>query len=397
MKQSRRPAFVFLSVIATALFDGVMGYMVPAIRARFSLTLTEAGLFSTMQSVGFFAAMLLCFCVFSALNKPRVMAASLLLLGVCLAGLAAAPSVALLCILFFFTGMCNNTVDTLSNAVLADFTPDAKSRHIGLLQALFSVAGAVSPYFALLLGSDYVSVFFMLSAVSLVSLAVFALGLRRPIRKPWLLNPQGFGAMGKVTQLIKVRGVPILMALSFLSIFVQISLTYFMSSYMQDIAHSETAGAFAVCVLYTGALVGRLAFVRLSRRVNPYRIMAVYNTLAALGIVAMLLADGVTAVALLAFLPGFGLSANFPGIIVEACVLVPEDTSAASALMFFGVNSAVLVAPPIMGAVGDIYNIGVAFAMCAAVLVPVIAISAVLSRNAVRCQSMQASAQMAQF
>jgi|GEM_PF-1840257 Arabinose efflux permease len=387
MKQSGRPVFAYPSVVAVALYYAVLGYMVPAIRTRFSLSLTEVGTFSTMQAVGAFAALLLCFCVFSALNKPRVMAVSLLLLSLSLVGLAIAPSKWVLCTLFLLTGIFVNTVDMLSNAVMADLAPDAKSRHIGLLQALFSAAGAAAPYFALLLSGDYVVVFFGLCAFALASLAVFGFGLRPQIRQPWLQYPQGFGALGKAVRLFKVRGVLPAVGLSFLGMFVQVSLCYFLSSYVQDLPNAAGASALAVCMLYTGALIGRLVYVRISRRAGPYRIMAAYNALALAGLIAMLLVRDAAVAGLMALLPGFGLSANFPGLVVETCGLVPHDTSAASALIFFGVNIAECAAPPIVGLVGDAAGLGMAFALCAGLLVPVIAVSALLARKAGRCQN----------
>ncbi len=391
MKQSSRPIFVYPSVIAVAIYYAVLGYLTPVMRVRFSLTLAEAGLFLTMQSAGFIVSLLLCFSVYSALNKPRVMAASLLALSFCLAGLAITPSMFVLCALFFFSGVFLNTIDTLSNAVMADLAPGLKSRNIGLLQALFSGVGAVAPYFALLLGNDYATVFLALGAFALASFAVFALGLRSPMRQPWLINPQGFGTVGKMVRLFKVRGVPAVMILGFLGMFVQVAFIYFLSSYVTDVTKAADSGAFAVCMLYTGALLGRLVYVYIARRFGTYRILLAYNALAVLGIAAMLLTRDITAMGLLALLPGFGLSANFPGLMVKACNLVPDDTSAAAALIFFGDNSAAFIAPPVVGAVGDTANLSVAFALCAALLVPVIAAAAVFSYKAAHSANVPSS------
>ncbi len=383
MKHAGKPVFVYPSVVAIALYYAVLGYLIPAIRTRFDLSLLEAGLFSTMQSVGFFISLLLCFCVFGALNKPRVMAASLLLSALCLAGLAVAPSVALLCALFLFTGIFTNILDTLSNAVIADLAGETRGRHIGLLQALFSAAGAAASYFALLLGGEYTVVFVVLAMLSAVSLLPFTLGLRGEMRRPWLQSPQGFLSLRKVARLVRVRGVMPVVTAAFVGIFVQISLTFFLSSYVGD---ADGAGAFALCMLYSGALAGRLVFSRLSRRVDSCRIMAVGNALALAGIVTLLLVRDATLIGLVALLPGFGLSANFPGLIVRACGMLPEDSAAASALIFLGVNTAACTAPPLVGFVGDTLGLHTAFALCAALLVPMILLSVWLgSRHPTGC------------
>lgn len=382
MKQKNRPVFVYPSVFAVALYSAVLGYMIPAMRLKFSLSLAAAGLFSTMQSIGFFIAMLLCFCVFAGLNKPRVMASLQLAFALCLAGLALAPSLWVLCVLFLFTGLFANAIDMLSNAVIADLAPDTKGRHIGLLQALFSAISAAAPFFALLLGGDYATVFFGLSALALASLALFVPGLHTEIRRPMLQCPQSLGTVRKAMRLWKVHGVPVAVVISFLALFVQLSLMYFLSSFTADISDAPLAGAFVLCMFYVGAMVGRLVFVRISRRINAYRIMAVYDALALAGIAAMLMVNDITVLGLLALIPGFGLSANFPGLMVEACNLVPDDTAAASALIFVGVNTAALAAPPLVGLMGDSLGLGAAFTVCGALLVPVIALSIWMGRKA---------------
>lgn len=381
MKQSSKPIFVYPSVITVALYYAVLGYLIPAMREKFSLSLAEAGLFSTMQSIGYFVALALCFCVFPALNKPRVMAASLVIFTLCLVGMAVVPAMWMLCALFFFTGIFVNTIDSLSNAVMADLAPDAKGRHIGLLQALFSAIGAAAPYFGLLLGGDYVIVFFCLAAFALLTLAPFGFGLRTEMRRPMLQNPQGFRTVIKVFQLFKLRGVPAVAILALLIMSVQVIPAFFLSSYVKTFSLDPGMGALALCMLYTGAMLGRIIFAHISRRIDPYRIMVVYNTLALAGMAALALTPDATAICLLALLPGFGMSANFPGLVVEACGLIPDDSAAASALIFLGVNAAVLISPPLIGLVGDHLGLQAAFAISGSLLIPVIIMSARLAKH----------------
>ncbi len=381
MKQSSKPGFVYPSVVTIALYYAVLGYLIPAMREKFSLSLAEAGLFSTMQSIGYFVALALCFCVFPALNKPRVMAVSLVAFTLCLAGMAAVPAMWMLCAIFFFTGIFVNTIDSLSNAVLADLAPDTKGRHIGLLQALFSAIGAAAPYFGLLLGGDYAIVFLCLAAFGLLTLAPFGFGLRSEMRRPMLQNPQGFRTVVKVFRLFKKPGVPSLAILSFLIMSVQVVPAFFISSCVKSLSGDSGAGALALCMLYTGAMAGRIIFSRISRRIDPYRIMVVYNILALAGMAALVFTQDVTTFCLLALVPGFGMSANFPGLVVEACGLIPDDSASASALIFLGVNLAVLVTPPLAGLAGDSLGLQAAFAICSIPLIPVIIMSARLTRH----------------
>lgn len=373
MKKSSRTAFVYPSVIALALFYVILGYIVPEIRARFSLSLAGAGLLSTLLSAGTVVTVVLSICLYSALNKPFIMAVGLLGLAVGLTCLALAPSAFVLCILFFIIGIFSNTIDTLSCAIMADVAGGSTSRHIGLLQAMFSAAGVAGPLLLLLGG--YKNIFFGLSLFAFASVLFFTFGLRREIRKPILQRPQCFGTVGKAVKLFKVRGVPPLVIMSFLAMFVQNSLGYFLSSYAVSLSDKAGIGAYALCILYFGAMTGRISFAHLSRRFNTFSILIVFNALALIGIATMLLTNGVVLFCILAFVPGFGLSVNFPGFVVEACGLVPDDTTSASALIFLGANFACVAAPPIVGAAGDAFGLRVAFLLCSVILIPLIIMS----------------------
>lgn len=373
MKKSSRTTFVYPSVIALALFYAILGYIVPEIRTHFSLSLAGAGLFSTLLSAGTVVTVILSICIYAGLNKSLVMTVGLAGLALCLFGLAAAPSVWILCVLFFVIGIFSNTIDTLSCAIMADLAGDSKSRHIGLLQALFSAAGIAGPL-VLLLGG-YQNVFFGLSIFALVSMLFFAFGLRTEIRKPMLQRPECFGSIGKAVKLFKVRGVPPVVIMSFFAMFVQVSLAYFLSSYAASLTDEAGIGAYALCILFFGAMTGRILFAHLSRHFNTFYILIIYNALALVGIAAMLLTSDVTLFCIFAFVPGFGLSANFPGLVVEACGLVPDDTTAASALIFLGANFASVAAPTIVGAAGDAFGLRIAFVLCSVMLIPLILMS----------------------
>ncbi len=382
MKQNAKPYFVYPPVATLALYASVIGSLIPAIRSAFpGLTLTAAGFFSTLQSIGTALSVILCFCVFSALNKARIMAICTMLLAVTVVLFGVNNVLLLLYVLLFFIGLFNNIVDTLSNAVLADLTPQRKGFHIGLLQALWAAAGAAGPYFSILLGSEYPPVFIGLGIIMAISGIVFTAGLRREVRMPFMQQRENFGALGKLIRTIKQKGVALIVLTSFFNAFVQVSMIMFITSYILGIGGGPYHSAFALCMIFVGTLAGRVIYARLSGRLAIRTIMMASNALAIAGYAAMLLCPDPAWAGILAIIGGIGIAPNFPGLVVEACHIVPDDTASGTALVFLGYTVACFAAPPVIGAIGDAAGLQMALLAATSVLLIVVALSSFLRRQ----------------
>ena len=72
MKKPARQLFVFPTLMVLALYTTALGFLAEPLQKMFGFTLAEVGLFSTMQSIGSGVALVLCFCIFSAMNRSRV-------------------------------------------------------------------------------------------------------------------------------------------------------------------------------------------------------------------------------------------------------------------------------------------------------------------------------------
>ncbi len=376
MKQSAKPYFVYPPIGALALYSSVLGSLIPAIRAAFpELTLASAGLFSTLQSLGTALSVVLCFCLFSALNKVRVMALCQLVLTICLLLFGLNSILLLLYTLLFFIGLSSNIVDTLSNSVLADIEPRRKSFHINMLQALWAAAAAAGPWFALGLGSTYQPVFIGLCVIAAVAGIVFALGLKHELRLRFIQQRNNFGALDKLVRTVKMKGMGLLLALSVANAFVLVSISYFLSSYVVGIGGSNVDAAFALSMLYVGTLLTRLIYAPLSHRVPARTVMLAANAIAIAAFTALAFCTDVTGVGILACIGGIGTAVNFPSTLVHACSLVPNDTASGSALVFLGFTLATFVAPPLIGAVGDAAGLQTAMLCATSLLLVVIALA----------------------
>lgn len=373
MKQSAKPYFVYPPIGALALFASVMGALIPTIRDAFpGLTLASAGLFSTLLSVGTALSVILCFCLFSALNKVRIMALCQFFLAVCLLLFGINSVLPVLYALLFFIGLSTNIVDTLSNSVLADIEPRRKAFHINMLQALWAASATAGPWITLVLGGTYPPIFIALSVVVAAAGTAFVFGFKQELRHPFIQKRENFGSLTKLVRTLKIKGMGLLLSISFFNAFVLVSISYFITSYILSIGGDSLHAMFALSMLFAGALLGRVVYAPLAHRIAPRTIMLFANAISLAAFAGLTFCPGITGAGLLACIGGIGTAVNFPSTLVHACALVPKDTASGSALVFLGFTLATFIAPPLIGAIGDAAGLRLAMLCAASLLIVVI-------------------------
>lgn len=374
MKQATKPYFVYSPVMALALYVTVLGYMIPVLRDAFSLTLAQAGLFSTLQSVGAALSVLLCFTVFSALNQARIMAFCSFALSVVIVLIGFSHVLIIIYALFLLLGFFNNVTDTLSNSLIADLSPQKKSYHIGLMQALWSALGAAGPFFAMLLGSNHTPVFLGLGVFTALCALVFALGLRSEIALPMMQKRHNIGGLSKLLRTLKRKGVKRYLAAGVLNSVVQLTVIYFVASFVAECGGSELQSALALSAYFFGSMLGRLSYAKSLHRFASRKVLPIASAIALAAIAIMLFNTEPVIICVMAGIGGFGLSMNFPAFIVELCGIVPDDTAAASSLVFLGYTLACFIAPPFFGALGDALGLQTSMLIALTLLLPLILI-----------------------
>jgi len=380
MKRLPKQLYLYPTEMMLALYLTVLGYMIPVIRETFDLSLTAAGLFSTLQSIGLFVALILCFCVFSGLNKARVITVSMVLLSLCMVLLGLNRVVFVLYVLFFFIGFFNGVSDTLQNALIMDLSAHKPKFYTGLLHALWATAGVAGPYFALALRGDYTNAFVALGIVTAAATMLLIFGFRGSIRKPLLQSRAHMGTIKKLVQILKVRGMKLFVSMAFFNCFTQISFVYFISAYVSG-QKGGIDGALSLALLFAGFLIARVLYSLFGHRFCAFKVMAVMNTITVCAFVVMLLVQNDVLTGAMILIGGMGISIAVPGLVVEACEVVPHDTAAASALVFFGIGLGAFVGPLITGAIGDAAGLQIGLLAATGVLLPFIALSWLAARR----------------
>ncbi len=92
----------------------------------------------------------------------------------------------------------------------------------------------------------------------------------------------------------------------------------------------------------------------------------------------IVIAVALVVVIALAFLGGALLSPTMPIVFGQASKVVKEDTAAASSLIFVGIGLAALFSPPILGVLGDVFALRIAFLINSAAFIPVIILSVIM-------------------
>jgi fucose permease len=242
------------------------------------------------------------------------------------------------------------------------------------MQALWAAAGAVGPFFAMLLGGAYKPVFLGLGVFTALCALVFVVALRAEVKMPLLQKRHNIGGLGKLLRTLKGKGIKRYLLAAILNAIVQITVIYFISSFVTQIGGSTLQSAIALSAFFFGSMAGRLLYAKMLHSIPCRQVLPAASALALVAIAAMLLCTDPVLVCVLAGIGGFGLSMNFPAFIVELCSLVPGDTAAASSLVFLGYTLACFVAPPLFGAIGDALGLQTAMLIALSLLLPLIAV-----------------------
>ena len=381
MSNVKRQFFVYPTMMVLAMYSTVLGLMVPEIRDAFSFTYAQVGVLSTLQSVGMLVSLILCFGVFSAFNAIKVSTIAVVAFSGLMIWLGYNTNVVLLYFLFLMIGFFLNTIDALSNTVISMTAKTHINFYLGLLHALWALAGVTGPFLALALGGNYTPAFLWLGIIMALAAVLYVFGLLPYLKMPMIQNKNNFGGLGKLWKLIRKKGMFTLVAINFFSCLTMNTFIYYISSYVKTASDDKLSGAIMLSSMFLGLLIGRLIFSKFVERIPILKTMAITNALAVVAFGLMLVAKSPALVAVFAGVGSMLIGANFPALVIESHKIVPHDVSAASSLIYFGLVMALFVGPAAIGAIGDAVTLQIGLLINAAMLVPVVVLAAIWSKH----------------
>ncbi len=381
MRITKKQFFVYPAMMVLAMYATVLGLMVPQIQIAFGFSFTEVGFLSTLQSIGMAVSLILCFGVFSAFNAIKVSAIAIVVFSGLMVILGYNQNVVLLYFLFFLIGFFVNTIDALANTVISITAKTRTSFYLGMLHALWALAGVLGPFLAIALGGDYTMAFLWLGIIMAMAAVVYIFGLRAQIKMPMVQNKHHIGGLKKLWKLIRKKGMFKLVAINFFSCLTMNTYIFFISSYIKINNDGWLSGAIMLSSMFLGLLIGRLIFSKFVERIPILKTMAITNALAIVAFGLMLVTQSMALNAVFTALGSLLIGANFPALVIESHKIVPEDVSAASSLVYFGLVAALFVGPALIGRIGDAIGLPLALLVNAALLVPVVVLAAMLSKH----------------
>lgn len=372
--ESRRRTFsVYPIFFCYAFYLATLGQLIPYMQSKYNLALGTAGLFSTLQSIGGIVAAIICIVYLDIMNKPKVLG----LLGICFAVqmvvLGVAPNLLIIYMLFLIVGFVNSMVNTLSNAVVSDYTNHRRSLYLNLLHGFFGLGGAVGSQITRVLSDtvDMGTTYVYFGCFCFVCVAVFLFVISKDIKKPAIIAKQSPAKRIKeLRTVLKKHGMIIVLLVAFFNAFASINILYWSYSFAFSISKNTVIAAMALTSYFVMMTIGRFVSSRFTHQLNPKQFISVGSLLSAVAIISACLSNNIVFAIVMFGLLGLFSGNNYPQIVVQSCNIAPNNSAAATGIAIAGYFLATIIAPPLIGWAGDVLGLRTALIINGSMFIP---------------------------
>ncbi len=350
----------YASLFMVGVAISLLGPSLPALAERTHISLSQAGLFFTFFSAGSVAATL----VVARLNdrpiRRFVLIAGALFMALGCWLLAGSTTFVSAGLAVALTGLAMSAVGTGPNAIVADLYRGRAGQALNALHiaaGLGVFAGPLLLSLVLRLGGDYRIVYRLAAALMLALAALWTLS-QPPQPQREASAPQ--------RSLAWLAPLLLIFALAALYTGTEVTFGGWVSTYARTAIAQEAVGAsLAASLLWLAVLLGRLAAVRVLRRISNLGLLRYCVLGGAAGLVLILLGQtwgllfwvGVTVV-------GFCFGPIFPTALALSSELAPGQAGAVSSLVVASGSMGAMVLPWAAGALMP--HIGIAGSMTTA-------------------------------
>lgn len=134
-----------LSVVATALWSGILAVLLSDIIESYSLSGTREGLMSSMISIGALVALIATILCQGKFKKTQIIIVGGFLASATLLAKSIPMPFTMFLIACFVMGFGHGTADSCQSSFLADLNPGNTSKHMGFLHGIFGIGGVLTP------------------------------------------------------------------------------------------------------------------------------------------------------------------------------------------------------------------------------------------------------------
>ncbi len=360
IKESKKIWFKVLAidmlVLCLAFSMSIIGQMLDTIKDIYSLSLSQAGMLLSVQSIGGFVVAIMSLLIIDLFNKKKLIVLSGVILCVFLILIGIKMPLPFLFVVFIMLGLSSAMVNIISNAVMMDTVPKNPERYINFMHTIFSFAAVLAPVVSNAIFADYgiMGVFFIMGGFALIWAAYSVIVFKNDVRQK--LIKEKINIKSRFAEMIKVLKNPGMKHINIIAVLIscwQLTAMYYVSSLFSSITGNVSDGAYALSVLYLGMMLSRLIYSKFADRFSPGRVLAIECFIGALFWIAAILTGDILAKTVLIGISAFFCGNNFPITFSTACNLSPNNKATALGGTFFGYYLALFVFIPIIGAIGE--------------------------------------------
>lgn len=334
-----------------------------------SLNYTQRGLHTSTFAIGTMLAGVLTDRAAARFSRHRVLWAG----GAGLAGgllavvLAQSPIVSLAGV--FMVGLLGTAMFVMGQAALADDQGENRSIAFSESSVGASIAGLFAPLLISLSETLLVGwrVAVLLSPFLWASLFLWGRKVAIPSEARAQLPQAGRKRLSRLYW--------VFWAMMFLGMATEWSVSFWTPEFLTQVVGVEaTAATAALSLFWLAFIFGRIAGSLLARRFQPMTLLLSAAAIVACSFPVLWLARDATVAFSALFLLSFGLANFFPLILALATSAGANNINAATARIALAGGAAILIAPQLLGSLGDLIGIGAAFSLVGVLAVTTLAL-----------------------
>jgi fucose permease len=299
----------FLGIFVWGTNAGLLGAVLPSLRERAGISLSESAVLFVAMSCGLVVASILAGFLLDRIGKKVVLCGAIAIVIAALIVLAFAASYAVMIVLAFALGAGGSAIVTGAHALIADLNPTQRAASLNLLDVFFGVGAFATPFAIVPLqqtGGVSAVLFALAGLATLVLLYLLTVRFPLPVHSHEL-TPGGAGRLLR-SPLFLLPAVLVFLYVGTEQSIWDWQVTYFMSDRgMDNVSAARVLSVFPIAIM-----IGRLINNRLLLRIAPGPVLLVSTVGATicLGIVMMSPSATVGGFALL--IAGFFMASIFP-------------------------------------------------------------------------------------
>lgn len=346
-----------ISVVATALWSGILAVLLNDIINNYSLTGTSNGLMSSMISIGALAALLITIVYQGRFKKTQIIIVCGFLTSVMLIIQGIPMAFTMFLLACFIMGFGHGAVDTCQSAFLADLNPGNTARHMGAMHGIFGIGGVLTPLLLheLLKIYEWRTIYILAGVVCLVLIAQFAVVTRyMKSRVSVASRRESKLTIAGIQEFFKNKYSVLLLFCIFFGAAAQSGIIVWTIRYVSTALSSPEMAAVCLSIFWITTTVSRFYSPLLPYK--PSQIVAFGAFISAFIWTAALVINQPLIICAASGITGLASGSCIPLVLSEGAVINPEKTGFSTSILMISKTIAQILSPIIVAFIMSLGN-----------------------------------------